>query len=456
MLPIERSERVSQKQIITILVILTIITMLLTVKVGSIAVLALAGLLLCILMLPLLIDRYYFFIFLWLFIVPIFDTFQAVQIAGTNPVVFVITGLTVPFACFLIGRDLHAVIYRFPFVSYLLLFDLILFLNIFRPNTGKDALIEFLKFFIEIFIVFCVIKYTEKGQAKKLASHLGVFITLNSIIAILQRITGIGLRVIEGLPRIQGLVGHPNVLAFLNVLYLPFAFYQMIHAEDKRSRRNWLVSIGICLLALILTMCKSVIAAFVLQLVVLFLFLPRRIKLYIVIALITFVIILVAADFLIGNTLFEQFTNRLNNNDSWEWRLKVWGWLMADIDLKNIWIGHGMDAAQYYLKSVQPTEPFFVHNVYLQMLYDQGLTSLLFIAALGQPFFKFSLHLLRKNDSKKIISVLALLTLFPVFMNMAADNSVFLRTPMSFFWVFMVYFYLWNNQELQSEKCIEE
>jgi O-antigen ligase len=416
------------------------------VKIGLLGVLAASLLLLVIIVTPLLMNRYSLFLFLWLFMVPAFDNMRDFLVAGTNPLVFLITGITLPFAMILIGRDFTKVSKDLPFISTLLGFNLILTANLLRPDAEPGVLLECLKLFFEIFIIFCAYREIKAGQADRLFRQVNWFILFNSGIAFFQRLTGIGLAVIEGVPRVGGLVGHPNCLAFLNVLYLPFGIYQLLQAKTPSQRNFWLMGVITATAALLLTLCKNVILTMVLQYLILFLFLPKQSKIRCVSIVLAFVGITLSANFIFNLGLMNLILERFANNDSMEWRLKIWGYLLNNIDLSSLFTGHGVNAGKAVIRMAGTTETNFIHNIYLQLLYEYGLTGLLFLFAFLQPSLKFiSAFFQAKTMQVRLNRVFPLLILMAIFINMATDNSVFLRTPMCFAWVFITYFYLQSD-----------
>jgi hypothetical protein len=421
-------------------------------KFGVLGFMGLTGILFMVLLTPLLMNRYWFFLVLWQFISPVFDNMRTLLVAGTNPVIFLITGITVPFAFYLILRDSFSTMKALPFLGFLMAFNLVIFINLFRPEAEPGVLLEGLKLTIEIFIIICGYHEIRSGRARRLFQGINLFMLLNSCIAIFQRVTGIGMTVIEGLPRVGGLVGHPNCLAFVNVLYIPFGIYQYLQADTKKERLFWLAGVLISALALILTLCKNVIFCGLLQLFVLFFFLPNRLKIRLGLAVLTAMFIFLGLDALFHLGFQDQFTDRMNNSDSMVWRLKIWGYLLSLIDLPGLLLGHGVNAARALIHMVDSRGSDYVHNAYLQLLYDYGVSGLFYLMAFLQPTWHFAQKFLKSKDTVKLRAMMPLLVLGAIWINMASDNSVFLRTPMSFAWLILSYFYLLPQVEPANSK----
>lgn len=426
-------------------VILAALALIILFRFGMPGIFALSALIIMIVALPLLMDRYSFYLFLWLLISPAFDNMRGLLIAGTNPVVFIMTGITLPFAIILVFRAFKTVIRQVPFIVYLGLFNLVLFLNLLRPNLESGALLECIRLFIEIFIIFCGYQEIKSRRAKRLFSMVNGFIILNSLVAFFQRITGVGMIVVEGLPRVGGLVGHPNCLAFVNVLYIPFAIYQVVNVKNSNEKKRWLAGVVICAIALLMTLCKNVILTFLLQAGILFLFLPVKIKIRVLATVgIGFLI------FLTGNAVFnwhftEHLFNRANNNASLIWRFKVWGYILSSVDQANIWVGHGVNATKGLIAMIDSRGSSYAHNAYLQLLYDYGLTGFFLLMAFIDPAIRFIGFFIAARPGHRFNQLIPLLILLAIFTNMASDNSVFLRTPMVFAWLFLVHLYMQNK-----------
>jgi O-antigen ligase len=130
-----------------------------------------------------------------------------------------------------------------------------------------------------------------------------------------------------------------------------------------------------------------------------------------------------------------------------EWRLKIWGYLLNNMDFPSLILGHGVNAGKAVIRMAGVTETNFIHNVYLQLLYEYGLTSLPFLLALLQPSLHFISAFFQSHAIQKRLSqVFPLLIILAILINMATDNSVFLRTPMCFAWIFLTFFYLQSKE----------
>jgi O-antigen ligase len=450
--PSQKNIILTDRIVFSLAVLVTLSLLAVLVKVGTLGILAAVALMTVTVLTPLLINRYGLFLFIWLFIAPSFDNLRSLLVAGTNPAVFLITGLTLPFAFFLLGRDMAKVMKNLPFTRYLLLFNGVLFLNLFRPDAESGILLECLKLFFELFVIFCGYRVIMSGKPDKLFSQVNWFMILNSGVAFFQRLTGLGLSMIEGVPRVGGLVGHPNCLAFLNALYIPFGIYQALHAKTRQQRVFWLIGVIASSIVLVMTMCKNVIACMLLDYVILFLCLPNALKRRCLAALAVLIATLLGMNALFHFNLFTLLSERVSNNDSMAWRFKIWGQLLGNMDLPNMLIGHGVNAGKALVHRIVPSDSSFIHNIYIQLWYEYGATGILLILAFLQPSVTFLCALCQRNPDQntRINSIFPLLILLTILINMATDNSVFLRTPMCFAWLFLTYFYLHSRKQVPN------
>ncbi len=396
---------------------------------------------------PLLIGRYKFFLIAWLFIIPLCDSlFWDLMIAGTFPQVILMTGLTLPFGIILFLTELPNVIKKYPYIKYLIMFFFVVFLNVcINFFSGRGSLGNFndvFKIFLQIFIITCFYKYTLKNtNISNFVNWTRIFFIANSCTAILQRLTGIGLPIIEGVPRVVGLCGHPNVLAFINVIYFPFALHYLLKSKDKTDKTWWIISILTGVMALILTMCKSVIFTFLVQLFILFFFVNMKTKVKVAFSIIGAALLFIAANYLLDLQIIELIINRINNTSSYESRLILWNYLLSNINMVNIWLGHGIDSA--FLKIHQMTGGHTApHNAYLQMLYELGIIGLLFFLLSFIVYsLKFIKLFIKEKTSYKIHYILPLLIIISILIDMTISNNVLLRTPMIFAYFFLTVFY---------------
>ena len=346
---------------------------------GFLGLIASFAILTSIAILPLVYNKYRFFLVLWLFIVPFFDNFRQIIVAGTTPIVFLATGLTIPFGLILIFREKGQIFKDLPFLKYLIVFQIIIFLNFFRQGTEFSSIVEILKIFVQIFVIFCTYLYIKQNKTpEKLYFWINLFVVTNCTAAFFQMITGIGLRLIEGVPRVNGFLGHPNVLGFLLNLYLPFAIYKYLYTKKQKEKNIWLGLIAVSVLTLFFTMTKVALFTFAVMLMILFFQLPYKLKFRILITSLIGIVAFLAVNYLFSLNIIENLIERLNNTSSYEWRLKIWSYLISDINFSNIWLGHGINSEKHFLNMINYGEAVAAHNGYIQLIFEFGISSIFF------------------------------------------------------------------------------
>lgn len=192
---------------------------------------------------------------------------------------------------------------------------------------------------------------------------------------------------IDGFYRANGLFGHPNVYAHhLGMLTLYFAGLLLYYQNNKRLSL-WVIAIPLALTTgtLLLALSKTAIALVLLGLAILAVLnfswqatRPFLIKWGITLALFATIAGLVYSLFT-GNDIGAIIEARLNQQESFNWRMWVWQQLLANLSgLEYLW-GKGFTAANQWVfqltyntkTNVNPL--ILVHNGYVAILYDFGL-----------------------------------------------------------------------------------
>jgi O-antigen ligase len=401
------------------------------------------GILISFLLTPLLYKKHQFFLILWLLIVPFFDNFTPLLIKNTSIITYIATFLSIPSAFVLFHNKFGEIKKNLPFIKYIALFFLLVFLNFFRPDTPSNAINEVVRNIVIIFLIFTVYFYSKSFNfsdlaMKKMFNWINIFCVSNSLFAIFQRITGIGMKIIEGIPRSQGFLGHPNVTGFVVNIFFPVSVYMFLNAKSKREKIQWGVSILVNLLALLLTFTKICYLSLFMTLAVLFLYLSPKIKWRIFFSLTVISGLLLLVNWLVGLNMLESVIERINNTSSYSWRLKIWNYLSSEINISNILQGHGINSVVTFL--VQLDRAPHAHNMYLQLMYEYGMTGIIFILAFISPALAFFKKLKTEEMTKPLV-IFPLIIIAIVFINMYSDNSVMLRTPMFYFWTIITLFY---------------
>jgi hypothetical protein len=389
---------------------------------------------------PLLYKKYKFFFVLWLFIVPFFEASTFKIIAGTDPINFIAAGLTVPFTLLLFYRNIGQILKDLPFFAYFIFFDTLLFLNIFRPGTFAPTLIDFMKYFFVIFIVFCIYNYVKKHSPNFIFNIINIFFACDFLVAIYQRLSG-NMSIVEGIPRVSGLAIHPNGLAFSINIYLPIAFFLFLTSKSKKMKIFLGTNIFIGLIALVFTFCKVAFLILALNIFIILFYTPLKLKVKVFMGFFILTLLFFTVDTLLNLNFLNYFTSRMNNTSSWEWRLKIWNLLLNDINFKTLLIGNGALSANNLLFEIQK-KARYAHNVYIQFFHDYGILSISLFLAYLIPGITFLKSLLSKTISNRFIYIIPLLIVLDNFINMFTDNGAMIRTPLYTSWVVITIFYL--------------
>jgi len=399
---------------------------------------------------PLFLGRYAFFIILWVLFVSYFDLFKQIKVGGTNPINFAIAAFSTPFTIILVYKKFHEVVKELPYVKYLMLFALIVFLNFFRYGTSLNSFVEIFKYFIALLMVFCTYSYLKTNPAENIFKWINIFMITNCFAAFFQRLTGFGLMIVEGVPRIQGFLGHPNSLAFAINIFLPVATYQFINAKTKQQKILWGFSIVINLLTLLLTFCKIGYIALLFCLLVLFLYVPVKIKKRMFFSGIALFVLIILINYLFNLQIVESIINRTANNDSFIWRLTVWKLLIAHLNPSSYLLGNGIYSASNYMATMPLLGNQFIHNVYIQYFYEYGILSIFFFLIFLNPAIKFikAVFVYKVKDRKTYI--FPLLIIAQVFINCLTDHSILAKTILFITLIAITIFYMQLNDELKA------
>lgn len=418
-----------------------------------------AGLLFFCVLAPLTVGRYKLFMFLWLTVIPFLDPLMIFYVCGINPLTYLVTGLTFPFAILLIYKEFGNVIKIFPFVSYIFVYIIILLLNIFRPSTDIFGLFNEFKFhFIEIFVIFCTIFYLKTHKAETLFKYMGITATINAVVAIFQRVTGIRFNILtgedfnllEGFLRPRGLTMHANSLALLMNIYLPIGVYLFLNAKNIKEKILYGSSIILCTLALLFTLTKNAYFILALSLAILFYYLPFKNKLKIFFAFIIFFVLFLLLNNILDLKIFESITSRISNNASFEWRLKVWNLLINNINFFTVLWGNGINSSREYLFSLNPTGVNIPHNTYLQTLYDFGIWGILYCLNFLWAAIYFFKKAIKDTGKERYIYIIPFLVALTYLINAITDNIGMNRVAINFIWVIFVIFYMYSKGYIKS------
>lgn len=401
------------------------------------------GLLLFIALTPLVYGRYKLLLTLWIVVVPFFEIFRVLEVGGYNLITYFITGLTFPTAIILFWKNILFITKKLPYTKYLLLMLILILLNFLKPSVPFEGIFDIFKnHFITLFIIFCTYFYLKNNPAKYILNLISVYVTLSAATAICQKVTGIGMRLIEGIYRAPGLFGHPNDNAFVIAIYLPLALYLIMSSKTKKQKVWYSVSLTITMLALFVAMAKGTLITVAGMLFIIFLYLPSRIKLKAIVFSILFTGLLIGLDMLLKLNIIQSMISRFQNNTSIEWRFKIWKMIIAHISPFVFFFGDGIGGAYRHLARVNPYEPSAPHCIYLEYFHDYGVlivTYFLNIFSLGIKFLRESLS---KLNSERLYYIAPFLVTFVLLFDAITSNGMNLRTAMNYSWIILTFFYV--------------
>jgi len=428
-------------------IIATLFIMLSSMFLGMYGFILSTGLIFFILITPLLYGRYKLFLFLWLIVQPFLSIFEGkISHGDINPFTFFITGLSFPFALILFCKEIGIIIKKIPFIAYLIIFEIILSLNAIRPGTSLITNLQLIRFhFIEIFLISITYFYLKNNNScETLFNWMNIFVITNSVVAVFQRLTGIGVVYIDGFSRVQGLVGHPNALGFLINTFLPVTFYMYCNADTKRKKIIWGISLVISIFALILSLSKTSYLIFGLLTFLIYLKSPHKLKIKSLLIAFVSIFIFLIIDASFNLNMIQTITMRFNDNSSLEWRYTVWNYLLANMNFHSYLFGHGTNSVTQYLSSVNPGNPATSHNGYLQLLYEYGITGLVYVIPFFYLFIKSVQNILFKKNilNNKLDNLIILGITFILIVETYMDQSLVNRSIMYFAWVLMTVFYM--------------
>lgn len=216
---------------------------------------------------------------------------------------------------------------------------------------------------------------------------------------------------IEGVKRFSSIFAHPNPCAFnmgLLSIYMFISYFTSLSDQTVSMKATLFLTAALAtLLCVLLTLSKTIIIVyFVCMLFFLLLNIRFFAQMGISIAKIKALIIpsVIAIGVIIalsGQGFMELFSNRFDNDNSYNWRLLVWENLLKDIDSYTLFLGHGFTSATEKTAQLlfsdsykESTSPIYPHNIFIQFIYEFGMGSLAFILV----FISLALESIKKMN----------------------------------------------------------
>lgn len=407
---------------------------------------------------PFLMNKYKFFIYLWFFGLPIgmvlYNIFD-VSVGEKNPVIFLVIGLSLPFAIILFYRDAFRVCKDLPFLKYLIFFAILILINLFRPSTYIAVCLDQLKVIVfAIFIIMCSYFYIKNNDKMKVFNIYTFWVLINCIVAFFQKITGVGLMIVDGYPRVSGFSLHPNGLSGVLMLYLALFTY-IVKVASKKSLKYFYTPVALMsVLGVLLTLNKYAI----INLGIIFIFFifdlskTKKIKLliYVPLLLISFILL---NNFLELNFIENIISRFSKDNSSTIWRLKMWGDVISLLDFKSTIIGLGPGAISNKLVSLGPHNSNLIHNGSLDLISSYGIFGLSYMY-FYISFILYTIKGLLKYKDKKLRSLLKLILLLSIIIliKVNMDQALFSRLTIYPLFFFITVAYVEVNQLITLNK----
>jgi O-antigen ligase len=232
---------------------------------------------------------------------------------------------------------------------------------------------------------------------------------------------------VEGFRRTSGIMEHPNAYGKITGLFLIYMiglYYYYIKNPKLQSVFFMLlmqITLAANFLAFLLTLSKNafggVALACVFYLLSALFDASLRKKLLLPLALLTGLMVLILAGYQMVSDkgLMDLLTERFNDTRSLEWRTRVWGYLLSNIDKNSIWFGHGLSACnmemyryQYNDAIASDKQSIYVHNAFIQFIYDMGIVGLGVFAGLINVVVTSSVKFFREQLNPLYLCILGL------------------------------------------------
>jgi len=249
--------------------------------------------------------------------------------------------------------------------------------------------------------------------------------------------------------RAQSLLAHPNEFAeYLSIclfFVLSLFCFRLSSPDFKLKKAEIIVQVSaiiIALIGLIMTFSKTILAsAFVgltvFGVLVIFAFRKQLAK-YFVYALavpVVMVFSLFTFQAVTQQDVLSSLGDRLGQNESMEWRVRVNDFLTNDLTLESIWFGYGLSASNEKMSTFEVpwidkvnhdnkiVQVVKVHNAFLKQIYDCGLPGLtIFLGLIVFAFQKLIAYV--KSTSKSNICILDIMCVsFVLFYLIACSNE---------------------------------
>jgi hypothetical protein len=268
-------------------------------------------------------------------------------------------------------------------------------------SISKGNLTDYLYGFVILILTACTFIRTKTvEQRTDLFDRINKILIISALIGAVSVLacypTGLLTMKVEGFRRAVGFLPHPNeygkMEGFLLIYFIGLYYHYARQALVKTRGLPGLllVTIALNLLSFVLSLSKNAFVGFGLACAIYLVFAlldPKlRGKMLVQLSVLAglIAIALLGYQAASGKDMLTLLTDRFNDTRSLDWRTRVWGYLVSNIDAHSLWWGHGLTASnmemyrfQYKNSMASDLQSIYVHNAVIQFLYDMGLWGLL-------------------------------------------------------------------------------
>jgi len=281
--------------------------------------------------------------------------------------------------------------------------------------------------------------------------------------------------------RAQSLLSHPNEFAeylSISLFFLIAMFlFRLRSSEFKIGKGDTIFQISAAIIgfiALILTFSKTILLSTIISLTVFSLlmilaFRKQLVKYFYYFLIIPIIVLASIFGFqaITHQDLFSSLQDRVSQNESMEWRLRVNDFLTSDINPETIWFGYGLSAANEKMSTFETpwidkvnhdnkiVQVVKVHNAFLKQIYDFGLLGIIIFIGLGLTFFK-NIQTFFKYSLKYNICILdVMISAFILFYLIACSNETIFENGAYVppFWLLITILYL-ASKSFRNDKDV--
>lgn len=216
--------------------------------------------------------------------------------------------------------------------------------------------------------------------------------------------------------RAFSIVGSPNILGALFVLFLPMAISMVITSEDKKSKNFYLISILFMLLGLLFTLSRGAWLAFAFAIFIfIIIYNPKLIMPFIFLG----GVFILSGGAMSQRLLFMLSPSYMAKSSKagrlYRWSVGIEKWK------RNKFLGLGLGRFGGAVAINNQLAPFYLDNYYLKTLTEMGIYGILGLAFVIIAFIIFSTRIIKaQRDDKKILAI----GLFSGAMGVLAQNFV--------------------------------